>query len=116
MPAPLIAGAAAVAARLVAKKVAGNAVKKAVANKAASVAQKKAYKEKVTIPAKKVVKAAKAEAKSNARGLKAANKPVKSKDADLINRNNPYARQAILSEKPARANRTRLGKDAFKSK
>ena len=57
----------------------------------------------------------KAEAKANARGLKAANKPVKSKDADLINRNNPYARSAILSEKPARANRTRLGKDAFKS-
>ena len=58
----------------------------------------------------------KAEAKANARGLKAANKRVKSKDADLINRNNPYARQAILSEKPARANRTRLGKSAFKSK
>lgn len=58
----------------------------------------------------------KAESKANARGLKAANKPVKSKDADIINRNNPYARSAILSEKPARANRTRLGKDAFKSK
>jgi hypothetical protein len=61
-------------------------------------------------------KTVKADAKASARGLKAANKPVKNKDADLINRNNPYARSAILSEKPARANRTRLGKDAFKSK
>jgi hypothetical protein len=66
--------------------------------------------------ARLTAKVSKAEAKANARGLKAANKPVKSKDADLINRNNPYARQAILNEKPARANRTRLGKDAFKSK
>jgi hypothetical protein len=63
----------------------------------------------------KATKAVKAVAKVEKKALKAANKPVKSKDADLINRNNLYARSAILSEKPARANRTRLGKDAFKS-
>jgi hypothetical protein len=62
------------------------------------------------------INSAKAVAKVKKKALKAANKPVKSKDANLINRNNPYARSAILSEKPARANRTRLGKDAFKSK
>jgi hypothetical protein len=48
------------------------AVKKATQS---SIAQKKNYKEKVTTPRKKVVKAAKQEAKANKRGLKAANKP-----------------------------------------
>lgn len=59
-------------------------------------------------------KTAKAEAKANARGLKAANKPVKNKDASVMNRNNQYARQAILNEKPARPNRVRGG--SMKSK
>ena len=77
-------------------------------------AQKQAYKDKVTTPAKKVVAAAKAEAKANARGLKAANKPVKNKDASVMNRNNQYARQAILNEKPARSTATRGG--SMKSK
>ena len=45
---------------------------KAAAKVSASAAQKKIYKEKVTTPAKKVVQAAKTEAKANARGLKAA--------------------------------------------
>lgn len=49
MPAPLIMGAAAVAARLAAKKAASNVVKKAATKKAAA---------------------------ANARGLKAANKPT----------------------------------------
>jgi len=57
-------------------KTATTAVKTAKAAKAASIAQKKVYKEKVTIPAKRVVKAAKAELKSDARALKAANKPT----------------------------------------
>jgi hypothetical protein len=46
---------------------------------------------------------------ANKRALKAANKPVKNKDASVMNRNNPYARQAILKEKPARPNRVRGG-------
>ena len=48
-------------------KVAGKVISK--------IAQKKAYKQQVTTPAKRVVKAAKAEIKADARGLKAANKP-----------------------------------------
>lgn len=57
---------------------------------------------------------AKAEIKSEKRALKAANKPVKNKDASVMNRNNQYARQAILNEKPARPNRVRGG--SMKSK
>lgn len=55
-----------------------------------------------------------AQAKREASALKAANKPVKNKDASVMNRNNQYARQAILNEKPARSTATRGG--SMKSK
>ena len=49
---------------------------KAVKKITAGISQKKAYREKVTIPSRKIVKAAKNEIKANKRGLKAANKPT----------------------------------------
>ena len=69
MPAPL--AVAALAARLIARQLAEKSAKKGI-QKAASIAQKKAYKEKVTIPAKKVVKEAKASAKIEKKAIKAA--------------------------------------------
>lgn len=58
--------------------------------------------------------------KANARGLKAANKPTKASKT-LIGDNKKvsveYRRDLLKNrEKPARANRTRLGKNAFPSK
>jgi hypothetical protein len=89
MVAPIVGLAVGAAARAVAKKVASNAVKSAATKKAASVAQKKAYKEKVTTPAKRVVKEARAEIKANARGLKAAQQPTrasKSNEIKMVNK------------------------------
>jgi len=57
-------------------KAVATAAKAAKTAKVANIAQKNAYKEKVTIPAKRVVAAAKAEMKANERALKAANKPT----------------------------------------
>jgi len=71
--------------------------------------QKKAYKEKVTIPAKRVVAAAKAEMKANERALKAANKPVSKGNRNI---GGPVVRNIIKNSPPARANRTRLGNPA----
>ena len=70
-------------------KVAATAVKAAKTAKAASIAQKKNYAQKVTAPAKRVVKAAKAEAKANTRGLKAAQQPTrasKSNEVKMVNK------------------------------
>jgi hypothetical protein len=89
MVAPLVGLAVGAAARAVAKKAATSAVKKAATKKAASVAQKKAYKEKVTTPAKRVVKEAKAEMKANERALKAAKQPTrasKSNEVKMVNK------------------------------
>ena len=56
----------------------------------------------------------KQKAKANARGLKAANKPVSKNNAG---QNASKLKVDILKNaKPLRANRTRLGKSAFKSK
>jgi hypothetical protein len=81
--------------------------------KVASVAQKKAYKEKVTIPSKRVVKAAKAEAKTDARALKAANKPTKASKTFIgsdKNLSTSVRRDVIVNQtKPARPNRERGG-------
>ena len=86
---------------------------KAATKISASAAQKKIYKEKVTAPAKKVIKAAKTEAKANARGLKAANKPTKASKTFIGSNNNlnPSVRRSIIlnETKPARPNRERGG-------
>ena len=72
-------------------------------------AQKQAYKAKVTTPAKKVVAAAKAEAKANARGLKAAQATPSKRNAGVA-----YSKDAIKNAAPARPNRVRGG--SMKSK
>jgi hypothetical protein len=54
-----------------------------------------------------------ANAKANARGLKAANKKVSDKNSGF---GGPTVSAIIKRAEPARANRTRLGKNAFKSK
>ena len=93
-------------------KAAATAAKAAKTAKAASVAQKKAYKEKVTIPSKRMVKAAKAEMKTDARALKAANKPTKAaKSGEGNNKliSVEARRGALKNSPPARANRTRGG-------
>jgi hypothetical protein len=56
----------------------------------------------------------KAEAKANARGLKAANKPVSKNNAGQTA--GKLKVNILKRATPARANRTRLGKSAFKSK
>jgi hypothetical protein len=56
----------------------------------------------------------KAEIKANARGLKAANKPVSKKNAGQ--NASKMKTDIIKNATPARANRTRLGKSALKSK
>ena len=94
--------------KAVAKGVA-KVVEKVVAKDTATVAEKVAAAKTPAEKAKIVVKAAKADAKVEKKALKEANKPVKSRDADIMNRNNPQARQAILSEKPANPNVTRGG-------
>jgi hypothetical protein len=91
MVAPLVGLAVGAAARAIAKKAATSAVKKAATKKAASVAQKKVYKEKVTAPTKRVIKEAKAEAKANARGLKAAKQPTRASKSDEIKMVNKLA-------------------------
>jgi hypothetical protein len=73
------------------------AVKKATQN---SIAQKKNYKEKVTIPAKKVVKAAKKEARANARGLKAANKPLSKGNKKLLKDIGQMANYIAMDRRP----------------
>lgn len=87
------------------------AVKKATQS---SIAQKKNYKEKVTTPRKKVVKAAKQEAKANARGLKAANKPVSKNNEFQWGHIGSLSRNKIKNMEPARPNRVRGG--SMKSK
>lgn len=62
----------------------------------------------------------KAAAKANTRGLKAANKPTKASKTFIGDNKKvsvEYRRDLLKNrEKPARANRTRLGKNAFPSK
>lgn len=82
---------------------------KLVKNIKGTYAQKKAYKAKVTTPAKKVVAAAKAEAKANARGLKAAQATPSKRNAGVA-----YSKDAIKNAAPARPNRVRGG--SIKSK
>jgi hypothetical protein len=55
-----------------------------------------------------------ANVRANARGLKAANKPVSKKNAGQTA--SKIKTDIIKNATPARANRTRLGKSAFKSK
>ena len=113
--AALIAGSMLPAGRAV--KVASMAVKAGKTAKAASAAQKIAYKEKITIPVKRVLKAAKAEAKAEARGLKAANKPTKASKTSIGNNEkiSPAMRaKALKTEKPANPNAVRGG--SMKSK
>jgi hypothetical protein len=55
----------------------------------------------------------KAEAKANARGLKAANKPVSKNNRNV---GGPVLTGILKRSEPARANRTRLGKTTKKSK
>jgi hypothetical protein len=96
----------------VALKVVGKELTKK-ATKGATAAQKKAYKEKVTIPAKKVVKEAKKELKIESKALKAANKPTKASKTFIGSNNNlsPSVRRDIIvnQTKPARPNRERGG-------
>jgi hypothetical protein len=105
--------AAAINAGLMTKKTAGvvspgKIVAKVVA-KVAGKATTKATTKALKAVNKPTDKAAKVSAKVEKKALKAANKPVKSANADLINRNNPQARRAILSEKPANPRVTRGG-------
>ena len=83
------------------------------ATKGATAEQKKAYKEKVTIPAKRVVKEAKKELKIESKALKAANKPTKASKTFIGSNNNlsPSVRRDIIvnQTKPARPNRERGG-------
>jgi hypothetical protein len=116
MVAPLVGLAVGVAARAAAKKAATSAVKKVATKKAAraaSVAQKKNYKEKVTIPSKRMVKEAKKELKVESKALKAANKPTKASKTFIGSNNNlsPSVRRDIIvnQTKPARPNRERGG-------
>jgi hypothetical protein len=72
--------------------------------RAANVAQKMAYKEKVTIPAKRVVKEAKAEIKANARGLKAANKPTNKVGSKADKELRSRTKSVVLSKEETKAN------------
>ncbi len=94
-------------------KAAATVAKAAKTAKVASAAQKKAYKEKVTIPAKRVVKEAKKELKIESKALKAANKPTKASKTFIGNNNklSPSVRRDIIvnQTKPARPNRERGG-------
>jgi len=89
-------------------------VKAAIKKMDKQIAQKKNYKEKVTTPRKKVVKAAKQEAKANARGLKAANKPVSKNNEFQWGHIGSLSRNRIKNMEPARPNRIRGG--SMKSK
>ena len=107
MPVPVIvAGAAAVAARLAAKKAAQQLVKKTVKGKIVKGSD-------VAKAVKKVnAKTAKVEAKANARGLKAAQKPTNRTGtmADRMQRAELQGQADIIKNaSPARANRTRGG-------
>ena len=108
MPVPaIVAGAAAVAARLAAKKAAQQVVKKTVKGKIVKGSD-------VAKAVKKVnAKTAKVEAKANARGLKAANKPTKASQTFIGNNNkiSPRVRRDIIVNEtsPARPNRERGG-------
>ena len=112
MVAPLVGLAVGLATRAVAKKAATSAIKKAVTKKAASVAQKKNYKEKVTIPSKRMVKEAKKELKTESKALKAAQKPTNKtgSKADRADRARLQGNANVIKNAdPARANRTRGG-------
>lgn len=106
-PGSVVRGVAKVAAKVVGKEI----TKKAT--KGATAAQKKVYKEKITIPAKKVVKEAKKELKIESKALKAANKPTKASKTFIGNNNklSPSVRRDIIvnQTKPARPNRERGG-------
>ena len=106
-PGSVVRGVAKVAAKVVGKEIAKKATK------GASAAQKKAYKEKVTIPAKRVVKEAKKELKIESKALKAANKPTKASKTFIGNNNkiSPNVRRDIIVNQtsPARPNRERGG-------
>jgi hypothetical protein len=91
------------------KTVPSAAMKKSNAPFSSTSGAKQAKAENARLTAK----ATKAEAKANARGLKAANKKVSKKNAGV----GGSTMEGILKRAtPARANRTRLGKSAFKSK
>ena len=115
MVAPLVGLAIGAVARAAAKKAATNAVKKVAtkkAAKAASIAQKKNYKEKITIPSKRMVKEAKKELKTESKALKAANKPTNKtgSKADRTQRAELQGNSNLIKNaSPARANRTRGG-------
>jgi hypothetical protein len=106
-PGSVVRGVAKVALKVVGKEL----TKKAT--KGASAAQKKAYKEKVTIPSKRIVKEAKKELKIENKALKAANKPTKASKTFIGSNNNlsPSVRRDIIVNQtsPARPNRERGG-------
>lgn len=101
MPNPILG-----VAKVVAKKLVKDSAKKSVGKVVKGSDVAKAIK-------KVNAKTAKTEAKANARGLKAANKPVSKNNAGV---GGPKMEAILKRATPARTNRTRLGKSAFKSK
>jgi hypothetical protein len=83
-------------------------VKGAVKAAKVSAAQKKNYKEKVTIPSKRMVKEAKKELKVESKALKAANKPLSKGNAKAPFKGGMSA-DVLKNSPPARANRERGG-------
>jgi len=138
MPAPLVGLAVGAVARAVAKKAAKETVKK-VADKAAkkvstsikvspnvkvipgkmspTSVRASSVNEKLTSGANQAIKQnaakTKGSSKSTSKAVKAANKKVSDKNSGI---GGATVSAIIKRAEPARANRTRLGKSAFKSK